>query len=696
MKTIQTTCNYCALGCNLDFYVEGEKITRVNPTKDYPVNRGFACIKGLSLDKQINRRRSPLPIITNQRGEREQVSWNRAFAYTAHQIQELQAAYGAESVAAISTGQLTLEEMALLGHLGRNHLKINIDGNTRLCMATSVVAHKQAFGFDAPPYTLADFEYSDTILFIGANPVVAHPVVWDRVRFSKTPHTLIVIDPRRSETARNADEWFGITPKSDLVFLYALAALLIDKGWIDRGYIEAHTEGFAEFKEAVRMFTPQYAEKITGIAPGRLEGLAKTIHEGRAVSFWWTMGVNQGYEAVRTAQAIIALALMTGNIGRPGTGANSLTGQVDAMGSRLFSNTAGLYGGGDFDNPKRREAVAKALHCDESLLAVKPTIPYNAIIENINAGTIKGLWILCTNPRHSWVNNETFRSAVEKLELFIVQDIYPDTDSARLSTVFLPVVPGIQKEGTMINTERRLSALRPVIGKMPDEKNDLEVLLGIGDALGLQQELALWRTSKDIFNLMKECSRYMPCDITGVDYDALSGSQGMQWPCPEGAAAGDIERRLFEDGAYYTPSKKAKFIFEKPLENPTPRSAEFPLYLNTGRGTVGQWHTQTRTREVAYVADVSIEKAHAFISPGLAKAHHIAENDVIEITSHNGQSARFYARVSDSVDDIQIFAPLHYIETNKLTLSMYDSYSKEPSFKYTPVAVRKVEAVCNV
>ncbi|MDR2484606.1 MAG: molybdopterin-dependent oxidoreductase [Treponema sp.] len=693
MKKIQTTCNYCALGCNLDFYVEAEKITQVNPTKDYPVNRGFACIKGLSLDKQINRRRSPLPVITNQRGEPEQVSWNRAFAYTARKIKELQAAYGAESVAAISTGQLTLEEMALLGHIGRNHLKINIDGNTRLCMATSVVAHKQAFGFDAPPYTLADFEYSDTILFIGANPVVAHPIVWDRVRFSKTPHTLIVIDPRKSETARNADEWFGITPKSDLVFLYALAALLIGKGWIDRGYIEAHTEGFTEFKEAVRMFTPQYAEKITGIAPERLEGLAKTIYEGRAVSFWWTMGVNQGYEAVRTAQAIIALALMTGNIGRPGTGANSLTGQVDAMGSRLFSNTAGLYGGGDFDNPKRRAAVAKALHCGESLLAVKPTIPYNAIIENINAGKIKGLWILCTNPRHSWVNNETFRSAVEKLELFIVQDIYPDTDSARLSTVFLPVVPGIQKEGTMINTERRLSALRPVIEKMPDEKNDLEVLLGIGDALGLQQELALWRGPKDIFNLMKECSRNMPCDITGVDYDALAGSQGMQWPCSEGAAAGDIERRLFEDGIYYTPSKKAQFIFEKPLENPAPRSAEFPLYLNTGRGTVGQWHTQTRTREVAYVADVSIEKAHAFISPGLAKAHRIAENDVIEITSHNGQSARFYARVSDSVDDIQIFAPLHYIETNKLTLSIYDSYSKEPSFKYTPVAVKKVGAV---
>ncbi|MDR2500030.1 MAG: molybdopterin-dependent oxidoreductase [Treponema sp.] len=694
MKKIQTTCNYCSLGCNLDFYVEGEpgaeRIARINPAKEYPVNRGFACIKGLSLDRQISERRSPLPLIRNDRGLRETASWDAAFKHTAQRIREIQGKYGAEGFAAISTGQLTLEEMALLGHIGRNCLKINVDGNTRLCMATSVAAHKQAFGFDAPPYTLADLEYSDTIILIGANPVVAHPIIWDRIRFSPMPHKLIVIDPRRSETARNADEWYGLKPKSDLTFLYALANLLIEKGWIDAAYIEKHTEGFSEFKAAVRSFTPQYAAEITGISGERLLALAETIRRGKAVSCWWTMGVNQGYEAVRTAQAIIAIALMTGNMGRPGTGANSITGQIDAMGSRLFSNTAGLYGGGDFDNPKRRGAVARALQCEESLLALKPTIPYNAIVENINAGKIKGLWILCTNPRHSWANNETFRTAAENLELFIVQDIYGDTDSAELSTVFLPVVPGIKKEGTMINTERRLSALRPVLPKSGEEKNDMEVLLGIGGALGLEKEVSLWRTPKGVFNLMKECSRGMPCDITGVDYDGLAGSKGVQWPCPQGASGLAEERRLYEDGVYYTPSGKAKFIFEQPLANPLPQSEDFPLYLNTGRGTVGQWHTQTRTREVAYVADVSIKKAHAAISPGLAAAKGVNENDVIEITSSNGQRARFYARIDSGLDDAQVFAPIHYIETNKLTLSVYDSYSKEPSYKYAPVSVQKV------
>ncbi|GHV76649.1 nitrate reductase catalytic subunit [Spirochaetia bacterium] len=692
MNKVQTTCNYCSLGCNIDFFVENGRITKVNPTKEYPVNRGFACIKGLSLDKQLDAKRDPLPLVKNGRGEMERVSWDAAFSYAAGKIKDIQARYGAESVAAISTGQLTLEEMALVGHVGRNCLKINIDGNTRLCMATSVVAHKQAFGFDAPPYTLADLELSDTIIFIGGNPVVAHPIVWDRICFSKTPHKLIVVDPRRSETAQNADEWFGIKPKTDLTFLYALAHILIEKNWIDQKYIDEHTEGFAEFKAAVEPFTAGYAQSITGIEAGRLLGLAKTIHEGKAVSLWWTMGVNQSYEAVRTAQAIINLALMTGNMGRPGTGANSLTGQIDAMGSRAFSNTAGMYGGGDFDNPKRREAVAKALGCDESLIITKPTIPYNVIIEKINAGEIKGLWILCTNPRHSWANNETFKTAAEKLELFMVQDIYGDTDSAQLATVFLPVVPGIKKEGTVINTERRLSALRPVLQKQGEEKNDIDVILGIGDALGLQEELKRWRTPRAIFNLMKACSRGMPCDITGVDYDALAGSKGIQWPYPDTNPKQDVERRLFEDGNYYTPSKKAKFIFEKPRDDTPKQSAEFPYYLNTGRGTVGQWHTQTRTREVAYVADVSAEKAHVFINTALAKEKSIIDNDPVEIASFNGQTARFFACLSDTVDYEQLYAPIHYIETNKLTLSLYDSYSKEPSYKYAPVSLRKVIA----
>ncbi len=582
MKKVQSTCNYCSIACNIDFNVEDNEIVSVVPTQGYPVNIGFCCIKGLNLDKQNTKFPNPVyPLIRGKDGDMEQISWDEAFKVMASKIKELQDKYGRESVAFISTGQLTTEEMALLGHIGRNYLGMNGDGNTRLCMATSVVAHKQSYGLDAPPYTFDDLELSDTLIFIGANPVVAHPILWTRVRNNKNnpkiividdapPYTfddlelsdtlifiganpvvahpilwtrvrnnknnpkIIVIDPRQSETAIRADEWIDIKPKADLRLLYTLANYLIEKDWIDKDYIEKYTEDFEGFKEHVKKYTfKKYTlddvEEKTGISKGRVEKLAETIHEGKRVSFWWTMGVNQSYQAVRTAQAIINLAIMTGNIGRPGTGANSITGQCNAMGSRLFSNTTGFYGGGDYDNENRRNAISKALDMPEEMLPTKPTIPYDQIIEfwwtmgvnqsyqavrtaqaiinlaimtgNIGrpgtgansitgqcnamgsrlfsnttgfygggdydnedrrkaiskalnmpeemlptkptipydqiierciTGEIKGLWIVATNPIVSWTNSRKFREATEHLEFFVVQDIYDNTESVKM------------------------------------------------------------------------------------------------------------------------------------------------------------------------------------------------------------------------------------------------------------------------
>ena len=243
MKKIQSTCNYCAIDCNLDFYVENDRIVKVVPTKGYPVNDGFSCIKGLSLDKQQKTvKPNSLPKIRQEDGTFKEVSWEEGFSHVADKLKEIQAKYGTESVAGISTGQLTLEEFALFGHVMRDHLKANVDGNTRLCMATAVVAHKQSYGFDAPGYTLNDLELSDTIIFIGANPVVAHPILWGRVKNNKVPgHKVIVIDPRKSETAMNADYWYGLKWRSDLLLLYTIANQLIEKDYLDYKFIEEHT-----------------------------------------------------------------------------------------------------------------------------------------------------------------------------------------------------------------------------------------------------------------------------------------------------------------------------------------------------------------------------------------------------------------------------------------------------------------------
>ncbi len=687
VKTIQSTCNLCALACGLDFTEENGKIINVNANAEFPVNQGKACIKGLNLDKQTNKYKpSSLPLINKQ-----ETSWDEAFKFVAEKLNDIKAKHGGDAIGGISTGQMPLEDMALLGHVMRNELKAHLDGNTRLCMATSVVAHKQSFGFDAPPYTLEDAEISDTIILIGANPVVAHPVLWGRIKHSnREGRKVIVIDPRNSETAQNADYYYQVKPKSDNVLMYTLANYLISNDMIDQDFIANSVNNFAEFKEFVQDYKLEDAMDNIGISSEAVIELANLINDGKAVSLWWTMGINQSYDAVRTAQSIINIALITGNIGKPGTGANSLTGQSNAMGSRAFSHQAGLFGGGDFDNPKRRHAVCEALQISDDYLIDKPTLPYNAIIEGIEAGNIKALWVVCTNPRHSWTNNETFRRAIEKLELFIVQDIFADTETSELADVYLPVVPAIKKTGTLINTERRLSPIRPVLELEENEMTDYQVFYEIGKHLGMGTNLNGWETPQGAFELMKKCSKGMPLDITGVNWDDITKGKGIQWPLRSGEELTNDQRRLYEDGKFYTPNQKANLMFDTPLANPEPTNEEYPFALNSGRGTVGQWHTSVRSREFDEVNDAVLKDAYILISEADASALKLANLDNVKVSSINGESAEFNVVISKQMAKGQIFAPIHYIETNKLSLSLYDPFSKEPSYKYAPVKIEKL------
>ena len=690
MKTIRTTCNYCSIACNLDFHInDNEEIERVEPTKDYPVNKGFCCVKGLNLDKQNTVYKNPvLPLLRNEKGEYNHISWDEAFKLFAEKVTSIQEKYGKESFAFLSTGQLCTEEMALAGHIGRTFLGGNGDGNTRLCMATAVVAYKQSFGFDAPPYTLKDLELSDVLVFIGANPVVAHPIIWGRVVKNKHKK-IVVIDPRKSETAKHADLWIDIKPKRDLTFLYTLANLLIEKDWIDKNYIEKYTENFEGFKEHVKKFKVEDVEENTGISKEKLLELAEMIHNNKRVSFWWTMGVNQGYQAVRTAQGIINLALMTGNIGREGTGANSLTGQCNAMGSRLFSNTTGFYGGGEYTDEKRRKEIAKILEIDENMLPNKPTMPYNEIINNINNGNIKALWVIATNPLASWINDLDFKKAAQKLEFLVVQDIYNDTQTSRYAHLILPSTSGLKKEGVLINTERRLSKLQPVLKKDKDEKSDYDIMLGIGRALNMGSLLDNWETPKKAFETIQKCTENMPCDISNIDYDSLPNSKGVQWP-----SVGENleeERRLFEDNIFYTKSKKAQFIYEDILEPPFEIDEEYPYILNTGRATVGQWHTQTRTREIKDVESIIVKDGYVNMNTELAKELNIKNNDKIKVISKTGVSNTFLVKISDNIKRNQLFAPMHYIQANSVLPLSFDTYSKEPNYKYGPVKIEKIQ-----
>ncbi len=709
--TTTMTCGYCSTGCGLNIHLKDGEAVSLTPATEYPVNLGMACPKGWeALTVLDSPDRATRPLLKDESGKLVPTNWDTALTTFTDRFKEIQQRHGTESVAFLSTGQIPTEEMALLGALTKFGMGIlHGDGNTRQCMATSVVAYKQSFGFDAPPYTYQDFEESDVVVLVGSNLCIAHPIMWERVM--RNPHNpeIVVIDPRMTETAMQATQHLALAPKSDQSLLYGIAKILIDNNWLDDSFIEQSTSGFAEFAEYVQQFTPERVSADTGLAPEQVQRLAETIHSGKRVSFWWTMGVNQSYQGVRTAQAIINLALMTGNIGRPGTGANSITGQCNAMGSRLFSNTTNLLGGHDFANDDHRNKVANILDIDSEQIPREPSWAYHEIIEGILRGKIKGLWVICTNPAHSWINQTQCRDILDRLDFLVVQDMFHTTETARMADLILPAAGWGEKEGTFINSERRIGVLKKVRKAPGEALSDFSIFRLIAEYWGVGKMFEKWSSPEAVFQILKQLSADQPCDITGVDdYRMLDEMRGIQWPFterreskvdrqeargvgpvptghssdtrPVGTGPASNERRLFEDGRFYHADGRAKFLFEDPRPMPEPPSAQFPLILLTGRGTASQWHTQTRTSKSAVLKKLYPAKPYVEINPTDARKRGIRPQDTVIVMSQRGR-IRASAFVTPNVQPGQLFLPMHYEEVNQLTDAVFDPYSKQPSYK---------------
>ena len=690
-------CGYCATGCSLTVHLQEGEAVGLTPAADYPVNRGVACPKGWEALAVLGAGdRATTPLRRNGSGVLRPVSWDAALRTMVERFKAIQAQHGPEAVAFLSTGQMATEEMALLGALAKFGMGMaHGDGNTRQCMATSVVAYKQAFGFDAPPYTYRDFEESDVLVFVGANPCLAHPILWERVLRNPNDPAIVVIDPRVTETAMQATEHLPVRPKSDQALFYGLARILIERGWIDRAYVDAHTRGFEAYAAAVEPYTLERVAAATGLELQVIERLAETIHRGQRVSFWWTMGVNQSYQGVRTAQSIINLALMTGNMGRPGAGANSITGQCNAMGSRLFSNTTNLLGGHDFANPDHREKVARVLDIDPAVIPTQPSWAYNEIVEGILRERIKGLWVICTNTAHSWINQGQARDILGRLDCLVVQDMYATTETARMADLVLPAAGWGEKDGTFINSERRIGRIRKVARAPGQALADFSIFKLVAEYWGCGEMFRAWQSPAATFRILKRLSAGQPCDITGIDgYDMLDEQGGIQWPCPAGEdhATPATERRLFEDGRYYHPDGRARFLHEDPRPLPEPPNDRFPLLLLTGRGSAAQWHTQTRTAKSAVLRKLYPARVYVEVNPADAKARGIVTSDAVQVESRRARITAT-AFVTRSVQPGHLFVPMHYEETNRLTDAVFDPYSKQPSYKACAVELRRVAAV---
>jgi anaerobic selenocysteine-containing dehydrogenase len=688
--TTSMVCGFCSTGCSLDIHLRDGVAVNLTPTTDYPVNLGMACPKGWEALTPLRAPdRATTPLWRDGKGRLQPIGWEVAARTFVERFRAIIDTHGPDSVAFLSTGQIPTEEMALLGSFAKFGMgMVHGDGNTRQCMATAVVAYKQAFGFDAPPYTYADFEESDVIVLVGSNLCIAHPIMWERI--CRNPHhpEIIVVDPRATETAVAATRHYALRPKSDLVLLYGVAHVLISRGWIDRGYIDAHTTGFEEFAAHVAAFDPQRVSDQTGLSAEAIEGFAESIHTGRRVSFWWTMGVNQSHEGTRTAQAIINLALITGNIGRPGTGANSVTGQCNAMGSRLFSNTTSLLGGRDFTNEDHRQTVADILGLDVGRIPDRPSLAYDQIIDGVASGQIKGLWVIATNSAHSWINQLRLRDAFDGLDFLVVQDMYSTTDTALLADLVLPAAGWGEKEGTFINSERRVGVTKRVAQAPGQALADFYIFKLLAEAWGCGPMFAEWTSPEAVLAFLTRLSAGQPCDMSGiVDYHMIDEAGGIQWPFPEGSTARPgSERRLFADGRYFHPDGRARMLFEEPRAVAEPTSAGFPLILLTGRGSSSQWHTQTRTAKSAVLRSLGEQEAYVQISPVDAEARGLAGGEWAVLTSPRG-SMRARAQITSTVAPGQVFVPMHYVEANRLTNSSFDPYSRQPSYKSGAVQV---------
>lgn len=691
-QTATMTCGFCSTGCGLEVLLRNGEAVGLTPSPEYPVNLGMACPKGWeALAPLRGPGRATTPLI--RRGSRLlPVTWEDAIHEMVNRFRKIQESHGNAAVAWLGTGQMVTEELAFLGALCKFGLgMIHGDGNTRQCMATAAVAYKQAFGFDAPPFTYKDFEESDVIVLVGSNLCIAHPILWERI--CKNPHRprVIVIDPRKTETAMAARQHYAIRPKSDLVLFYALANALIERGSIDRDFIDAHTSGFDAYATHVAQFSLERAALATGIASDRLEELLRSIQEGKRVSFWWTMGVNQSHEGVRTAQAIIALALMTRNIGRPGTGANSITGQCNAMGSRLFSNTTNLFGGRAFESETDREEVASILGIDAERIPSQPSLAYDQIIEAVLARKIRGLWVLATNPAHSWINQRHLKEVLGRLEFLVVQDMYADTETAQLADIVLPAAGWGEKEGTFINSERRIGIVQNVCRAPGEALADFHIFRLVAEASGVGELFRDWTHPEAVFQILKRLSRGRPCDISGVaDYAEIDRAGGVQWPLPKDTPVEPGERRLFEDGKFFTNDGRAKFLFDEPRPLPEQTNERYPLLLLTGRGSSAQWHTQTRTRRSRLLAKLAPAEIYVEVSPADAQALSIAPDETIAVSSRRA-TIQARAFVTNSVSQGQVFIPMHYEVMNELTFPAFDPYSRQPAYKACAVRIEKLD-----
>lgn len=721
MTATRSTCPYCGVGCGVIIESEGAQITGVRGDPDHPANFGRLCTKGSTLHLTASaavtmQTRLLQPLQRMHRGSAPApVSWTQALDGAADKFAQVIADHGPDAVGFYISGQLLTEDYYVFNKLAKGLIGTNnVDTNSRLCMSSAVAGYKKTLGADAPPACYDDFKDAQCLFIVGSNTAWAHPILFRRIEDARRANPamkIVVVDPRRTDTCEIADLHLAIQPGTDVMLFHGMLHLMLCEGWTRPDYIDAHTSGFDALRHTVRDCTPDRVASVCGIDQAALLQATRLFATSAATLSLYCMGMNQSSSGTAKNAALINLHLATAQIGKPGAGPFSLTGQPNAMGGREVGGMSNLLSAHrDLGNADHRAEVAALWGVVDV-----PAKPGKTAIEMFEAaadGQIRALWISCTNPAQSMPDQATVRRALERCEFVVVQEAFATTATCAYADLLLPATTWGEKVGTVTNSERRISRVRPAVPAPGTARHDWSAVADFATRLEARlprrAPFTLFPYALDtdagaeaIWNEHRETTRGRDLDITGLSWAMLDAEGPQQWPLPEGQPTG--RARLYEDGVFATPDGRARFhaaAYRPPAE---PRDARFPFSLNTGR-LRDQWHGMSRTGTLGRLFGHVPEPVVQMNDQDMARLQ-LRDGDLVQVSSRRGALV-LAVRASAEIGLDQSFIAMHWGEeylsglsnggariagVNALTSPVFCPDSKQPELKHAAVRIVKAE-----
>ncbi len=743
----KTLCPYCGVGCGLEVSPpaqpgkathrdsQGNPTWKVRGDKAHPSSQGMVCVKGATVAESLGKNRLLYPMMRDSLDQEfRRVSWDEALERIVNRIQTVRFSQGSEALCMYGSGQFQTEDYYIAQKLMKGCLGTNsFDANSRLCMSSAVAGYIQSFGSDGPPCCYEDLELTDCAFLIGTNTAECHPIVFNRLQkhCKKNRNVkLIVVDPRRTTTAEAADLHLAIRPGTDIDLLNGIAHLLMRWGYVDTGFIEDCTSNFPAFAEVIQHYPPEVVARNCNIRISELETAARYWGESSRVLSMWSMGVNQSSEGTAKVRSIINLHLMTAQIGKPGAGPFSLTGQPNAMGGREAGGLAHLLPGyRSVKDAQHRSEIEQFWGLPPGQILPHPGRTAWDMITGLETGDVGFLWIAATNPAVSMPDLERTKAALLRSPFTVYQDAYYPTETSAYAHVLLPAAQWSEKTGVMTNSERRVT-LCPTFRYPPGEaKADWEIFAEVGRRLGFAEQFP-FASSAEVYAEFVQLTRNRPCDQTGISYERLQTEGPKQWPCPDGLSGNksssfgeEIEgvgvlgvgethathsqkqkskpqepssKRLYTDLRFHTPDGRAQFSAYHSRGLAEPPDPKYPFVLTTGR-LYGHWHTQTRTGRIDKIRQMH-PQPFIEIHPRDAKHLGIHDQDLVEVRSRRGLS-RFPAKVTKAIAPGTVFVPMHWgalwaeqAEANALTHPEACPDSLQPELKACAVQLVPISA----